>query len=56
MSAVLAMGRLPFGIVNSCKTKEFEDGNAVGIWDRVKKKPDPVSATSLVKKMFREVG
>jgi hypothetical protein len=49
-------GKIAFGIVKSCKSKEFEDGNAALAWDKVKKKYDPISASSLVKteKMFRE--
>jgi hypothetical protein len=49
-------GKIAFGIVKSCKSKEFEDGNAALAWDKLKKKYDPISAPSLVKteRMFRE--
>jgi hypothetical protein len=51
-------GKFAFGIMTSCKTKEFEDGSTVLPWKKVKKKFDPVSAPSLVKneRMFRELG
>jgi hypothetical protein len=49
-------GKIAFGMVKSCKSKEFEDGNAAIAWEKLKKKYDPISAPSLVKaeKMFRE--
>jgi gag-polypeptide of LTR copia-type len=49
-------GKIAFGIVKSCKSKEFEDGNAALDWEKLKKKYDPISAPSLVKteRMFRE--
>jgi hypothetical protein len=49
-------GKIAFGIVKSCKSKEFEDGNAALAWEKLKKKCDPISAPSLVKteRMFRE--
>jgi len=49
-------GKIAFGIVKSCKTKEYEDGNAALAWEKLRKKYDPVSAPSLVKteRMFRE--
>jgi gag-polypeptide of LTR copia-type len=49
-------GKIAFGIVKSCKSKEFEDGNTTLAWEKLKKKYDPVSAPSLVKteRMFRE--
>jgi hypothetical protein len=49
-------GKIAFGIVKSCKSKEFEDGNAALAWEKLKKKYDPISAPSLVKteRMFRE--
>jgi hypothetical protein len=49
-------GKIAFGIVKSCKSKEFEDGNAALAWENLKKKYDPLSAPSLVKteRMFRE--
>ena len=49
-------GKIAFGLVKSCKTKEYEDGNAALAWEKLKKKFDPVSAPSLVKteRMFRE--
>jgi gag-polypeptide of LTR copia-type len=49
-------GKIAFGIMKSCKSKEFEGGNAVLAWEKLKKKYDPISARSLVKteRMFRE--
>jgi hypothetical protein len=49
-------GKIAFGIVKSCKSKEFEDGNAALAWGKLKKKYDPISAPLLVKteRMFRE--
>ena len=51
-----SQGKIAFGIVKSCKSKEFEDGNAALAWDKLKKKYDPISAPSLVKteRIFRE--
>ena len=43
------MRRLPFGIAKSCKATEIEDANAALAWEKLKKKCDPVSASSLVK-------
>jgi hypothetical protein len=37
-------GNIVFGIVKSCKMKEFEDGIAALAWGKLKKKYDPVSA------------
>jgi hypothetical protein len=49
-------GKIAFGIVKSCKTKDYEDGHAGLAWEKLKKKCDPVSALSLVKteRLFRE--
>jgi hypothetical protein len=49
-------GKIAFGIVKSCKTKDCEDGHAGLVWEKLKKKYDPVSAPSLVKTegLFRE--
>jgi gag-polypeptide of LTR copia-type len=49
-------GKIAFGILKSCKSKEFEDGNAALAWEKLKKKYDPISAPLLVKteRMFRE--
>jgi hypothetical protein len=49
-------GKIAFGIVKSCKSKEFEDVNAALAWEKLKKKYDHISAPSLVKRerMFRE--
>jgi hypothetical protein len=49
-------GKIAFGIVKSCKSKDFEDGNAVLAWEKLKKKYDPISVPSIVKteRMFRE--
>jgi hypothetical protein len=48
--------KIAFGIVKSCKTKEFEGGNTLLAWEKLKRKYDPISAPSLVKTggMFRE--
>jgi hypothetical protein len=37
-------GKIAFGILKSCKTKDYEDGNAAHAWEKLKKKFDPVSA------------
>ena len=42
-------GKIAFGIVMSCKTKEYEDGNAALAWEKLKKKFEPISTPSLVK-------
>ncbi len=49
-------GKIAFGTLKSCKTKDYEDGNATHAWKKLKKKFDPVSAPTLVKteRMFRE--
>ena len=49
-------GKIAFGIVKNCKSKEFEDGNAALAWEKLKKKYDPFSAPSLVKteRMFKD--
>jgi hypothetical protein len=36
--------KIAFGIVKSCKSMEFEDGNAALAWKKLKKKYDPISA------------
>jgi hypothetical protein len=35
-------GKIAFGIVKSCKTKDYEDGHAGLPWETLKKKYDPV--------------
>jgi gag-polypeptide of LTR copia-type len=49
-------GKIGFGIVKGCKSKEFEDGNAALDREKLKKKYDPISAPLLVKteRIFRE--
>jgi hypothetical protein len=49
-------GKIAFGIVKSCKTKDYEDGHASLAWEKLNEKYDPVSAPSLVKteRLFRE--
>jgi hypothetical protein len=49
-------GKIAFGIVKSCKTKDYRDGHAGFDWEKLKKKYVPVSAPSLVKtdRLFRE--
>jgi hypothetical protein len=49
-------GKIAFGIVKSCKPKEFEDGNAALACEKLKKKYDPIFAPLLVKteRMFKE--
>jgi hypothetical protein len=42
-------GEIAFGIVKSCKMKDYEDGQTGLAWEKLKKKYDPVSAPSLVK-------
>jgi hypothetical protein len=42
-------GKIAFGIVKSCKTKDYEEGHADLARKNLKKKYDPVSAPSLVK-------
>jgi hypothetical protein len=37
-------GKIAFGIVKSCESKELEDGNAALAWRKLKKRYDPVSA------------
>ena len=51
-----SVGKIAFGIVKSCKTKEYEDGNTALAWEKLKKKFEPISAPSLIKseRMFRE--
>jgi hypothetical protein len=49
-------GKIAFGIVKSCKTKDYEDVHSGLAWENLKNKYDPVSAPSLVKteRLFRE--
>jgi hypothetical protein len=49
-------GKIAFGIVKSCKTKDYEDGHTGLAWEKLKKKYDSVSSPSLVKteRLFRE--
>jgi gag-polypeptide of LTR copia-type len=49
-------GKIAFGMVKICKSKGFEDGNVALDWEKLNKKYDPISDTSLVKteRMFRE--
>jgi hypothetical protein len=56
IDATSSAGKIAFGIVKGCKTKEYEDGNAALAWEKLKKKYDPISAPSLVKteRTFRE--
>ena len=49
MDVKKATGKVAFQIVKSCKTKEYEDGNAAMVWEKLKKKYQPTSAPSLVK-------
>jgi hypothetical protein len=37
-------GKIAFGILKSCKRKDYEDGNATHAWEKLKKKFHPVSA------------
>ena len=41
--------KIAFGIAKSCIATEIEDANAALSWEKLKKKYDPVSASSLVK-------
>jgi hypothetical protein len=56
IDVISSSGKTAFGIVKSCKTKDYEDGHASLSWEKLKKKYDPVSAPSLVKteRLFRE--
>jgi hypothetical protein len=49
-------GKIAFGNLKSCKTKDYENWNATQAWEKLKKKFDQVSAPTLVKteRMFRE--
>jgi hypothetical protein len=49
-------GKIAFGIVKSCKTKDYEDDHAGLACKKLRKKYDPVPAPSLVKteRLFRE--
>jgi hypothetical protein len=49
-------GKIAFGIVKRCKSKDYEDGNTILPWEKLKKNFDPVSAPKLAKtkRMFRE--
>ena len=42
-------GKIAFGILKSCKTKDYEDENASMAWEKLKKKFDPVSAPTFSK-------
>jgi hypothetical protein len=42
-------GKITFGVVKRCKTKDYEDGYAVLAREKLKKKYDPAIALSLVK-------
>jgi hypothetical protein len=50
-----SIGKIAFGIVKNCKTKDYEDCCAGLAWEKLKKKYNPVSAPSLVKteRLFR---
>jgi hypothetical protein len=37
-------GKIAFGIVKSCKSKEFEDGNVALAWEKLKKKKNPFTS------------
>jgi hypothetical protein len=49
MDVKKASGKVAFNIVKGCKMKDYEDGNAVMAWERLKKKYQSTSAPSLVK-------
>ena len=42
-------GKIVFGILISCKTKDYEEGTASMTWEKLKKKFDTVSAPTSVK-------
>jgi hypothetical protein len=44
-------------LVKGCKIKEYIDGNAALAWERLRKKFEPISASSMVKleKQFRQL-
>ena len=49
-------GKTAFSIIKSCKTKNYEDGNAALAWEKLRKEYEPASAPSLLKteRVFRE--
>jgi hypothetical protein len=49
-------GKIAFGFLKGGKTKDYEDRSASLAWEKLKKKFDPVSASTLVKteRVFRE--
>jgi C2H2 zinc-finger/Zinc knuckle len=56
IAATSSDGKIAFGIVKGCKTKEYEDGNAALAWEKMQKKYNSIFAPSLVRteRMFRE--
>jgi hypothetical protein len=42
-------GKIAFNIFIDCKKKDYSDGNAVTVWEKIKNKYEPVSAPSMVK-------
>ena len=50
-------GKVAFNFIKGCKSKDYPDGNAALVWERLKNKYEPISAPSLVKleKQFREL-
>jgi hypothetical protein len=49
IDAASSAGKFAFGIVKSCKSKEYVDGDAALAWEKLSKKYDLISAPSLVK-------
>ena len=43
IDAASITGKIAFGIVKCYKTEDYEDGNAPLVWEKLKKKFDPVS-------------
>jgi hypothetical protein len=42
-------GKIAYGFVKGCTTKDYEDGNASLAWEKLKKTFDPVSVHAIVK-------
>ena len=46
---ITSSGKIALRIIEIYKAKEFEDGKTASTWEKLKRKYDPVSASSLVK-------
>jgi hypothetical protein len=47
-------GKIAFGIVKSCKTKDYEDDDAGLAWEKLKNKYDPAPSLVETERLFRE--